>query len=124
LPSPAEEKAWTLTATVPARFSGGRQYFSAVPEQDAEVLEVLIGKMGKDRDVDAVLRECAWRTRASPSLVSQSAISPRPLNFGLVDPLDGRFYLIDHAARNRPKRSAAGVTRRAPPEEPQAGASP
>jgi hypothetical protein len=30
-----------------------------VPEQDADVLEVLIGKMGKDRDVDAVLRKCA-----------------------------------------------------------------
>src|ERR1700732_240044 len=33
--------------------------FSAVPKQTAAVLEVLIGKMGKDRDVDAVLRECA-----------------------------------------------------------------
>jgi hypothetical protein len=30
-----------------------------VPEQDADVLEVLIGKVGKDRDVDAVLRKCA-----------------------------------------------------------------
>jgi hypothetical protein len=35
-----------------------RQYFPAVPEQDADVLEILIGKMGKDRDVDAVLRKC------------------------------------------------------------------
>jgi hypothetical protein len=39
--------------------SDGRQYFPAVPEQDADVLEVLIGKVGKDRDVDAVLRKRA-----------------------------------------------------------------
>jgi hypothetical protein len=30
-----------------------------MPEQDADVLVVLIGKMGKDRDVDAILRKCA-----------------------------------------------------------------
>jgi hypothetical protein len=30
-----------------------------MPEQDADVLEVLIGKVRKDRDVDVVLRKCA-----------------------------------------------------------------
>jgi hypothetical protein len=61
------------------------------------------------------------------NLVSQSAISciaaHARLNFGLVDPLDGRFYPIDRAARNRPKQSAAGMTGGPRPEEPQAGAS-
>jgi hypothetical protein len=59
-----------------------------------------------------------------PSFVSQSVIScitaHARLNFGLVDPLDGRFYPIDRAARNRPERSAAGglqatAAGRAPP---------
>jgi hypothetical protein len=63
-----------------------------VPEQDADVLEVLIGKMGKDRDVDAVLCIAA-RAR---------------LNFGPVDLLNGRFYPIDRLARNRPKRTSEG----------------
>jgi hypothetical protein len=57
-----------------------------------------------------------WRCRSPqmrptysgrPSLVSQSAISciaaHARLYFGLLDPLDGRFYPIDRAARNRPK---------------------
>ena len=47
----------TLTATF-REVNDGRQYFPAVPEQDADALEVLIGKMRKDRDVDAVLRKC------------------------------------------------------------------
>ena len=54
----------------PGELSDGRQYFPAVPEQDADVLEVLIGKMGKNRDVDA-----APAYSGRPSLVSQSAIS-------------------------------------------------
>jgi hypothetical protein len=62
-----------------------------------------------------------------PSLVSQSAISciaaHARLNFGLVDPLDGRFYPIDRAARNLPERSAAGVTG-APPRRAADGSRP
>jgi hypothetical protein len=83
-------------------------------EQDANVLEVLIGKVRKDREVDAVLSKCAG-ILGKPSLVSQSAISciaaHARLSFGVVDPLNGRFYPIDRFARNRPERSAAGVTR-------------
>jgi hypothetical protein len=30
-----------------------------MPEQCDDVLEVLIGQMGRDRDVNAVLRKCA-----------------------------------------------------------------
>jgi hypothetical protein len=47
-----------------------------------------------------------------PSFVSQSFLHrrPRPAEFGLVDPLDGRFYPMDRAARNRPERSVAGLT--------------
>ena len=33
---------------------------------------------------------------------------PRPAEFGLVDPLDERFYPIDRLARNRPKRTSEG----------------
>jgi hypothetical protein len=47
-----------------------------------------------------------------PSFVSQSVISciaaHARLNFGPVDPLDARFYPIDRAARNRPKRTSEG----------------
>jgi hypothetical protein len=78
-----------------------------------DVLEVLIGKMGKDRDVDAVPRKCAG-VLGQADFMSQSVISciaaHARLNFGLVDPLDGGFYPIDRAARNLPERSAAGVT--------------
>jgi hypothetical protein len=79
---------------------GGRQYFPAVPEQDADVLEVLIGKVRKDRDVDAVLRKCAGRLTGELSDVLGQAEPcepigyflhrrPRPAEFGLVDPTDG-----------------------------------
>jgi hypothetical protein len=55
-----------------------------------------------------------------PSLVSQSVISciaaHTRLNFGLVDPLDGRFYPIDRAARNRPKRPRRRGDGRASPK--------
>jgi hypothetical protein len=95
-----------LTA-LSGEFSDGRQYFPAVPEQDADVLEVLIGKMGKDRDVDAVLRKCAGGLgQAEPREPIGYFLHRRP-DFGLVDPL---FYPIDRAARNRLERSAAGVT--------------
>jgi hypothetical protein len=71
----------------------GREHFSSMPEQDAHVLEVLIGQMGKDRDVDSVLRKCAGEI--GQSLVSQSSISciaaHARLNFGVVDSLNGRF---------------------------------
>ena len=82
-----------------------------MPQQDADVLEVLIGKMRKDRDVDAFLRKCAELLgQAEP--VSQSVIScitaHARQNFGLVDPLDGRFYPIDRFARNRPERPQGG----------------
>ena len=70
-----------------------RQYFPVVPEQDANVLEVLIGKMGKDRDVDAVPRKCAGVLgQAEPCEpivllpVSRSARRlPRPFNASIRD---------------------------------------
>src|SRR4029077_13139117 len=82
-----------------------------MPEQDANVLEVLIGKMGKDRDVDAVLRKCACVLgQAEPCEPIGYFLHrrPRPIEFGLVDPLDERFYPIDRLARNRPKRTSEG----------------
>jgi hypothetical protein len=69
--------------------------------------------MGKDRDVDAVLCKCAGVLgQAEPCEPIGYFLHrrPRPADFGLVDPLDGRFYPIDRAPRNRPERSAAGVT--------------
>jgi hypothetical protein len=84
-----------------------------VPEQDADVLEVLIGNMGKDRDVDAVFRKCArvlGQAEHCEPIGNFLHRRPRPAEFGLVDPLDVRFYPIDRAARSRPERSAAGVT--------------
>jgi uncharacterized protein YigE (DUF2233 family) len=49
-------------------------------------------------------------TQSGPMLVIDGRLHPRferrPAEFGLVDPLDGRFYPIDRAARNRPERSA------------------
>jgi hypothetical protein len=74
--------------------------------------------MGKDRDVDAVLRKCAGVLgQAEPCEPIGYFLHrrPRPADFGLVDPLDGRFYPIDRLARNRPKRPQGG---RAQPEEP------
>jgi hypothetical protein len=112
LASTGEGKAWTLTAAF-REFSDGRQYFPAVPEQDADVLEVLIGKMGKNRDVDAVLRKRAGvlgHAELCEPIGYFLHRRPRPAEFGLVDPLDGRFYPIDRAARNRPERSVAGLT--------------
>jgi hypothetical protein len=93
---------------------------------NADVLEVLIGKMGKDGDVDAVLRKCAsvlGQTEPSKPIGYFLHRRPRRAEFGPVDPLDGRFYPIDRAARNRPERSAAGVTG-GQPEEPQTEAGP
>jgi hypothetical protein len=52
-------------------------------------LEVLIGKMGKDRDVDAVLRKCAGVLgQAEPCEPIGNFLHrrPRPAEFGLVDP--------------------------------------
>ena len=37
------------------RRADGRQYFSSMPEWDADVLEVLIGQIAEDRDIDHVL---------------------------------------------------------------------
>jgi hypothetical protein len=55
---------------------------------------VLIGKMGKDRDV-VPFSANAPAYSGRPSFVGQSVISciaaHTRLNFGLVDPLDGRF---------------------------------
>jgi hypothetical protein len=81
--------------------------------------------MGKDRDVDAVLRKCAGvlgQAELCEPIGNFLHRRPRPTEFGLVDPLDERFYPIDRAARNRPKQSA-GRGRAGPRQgEPQAGA--
>jgi predicted site-specific integrase-resolvase len=77
-----------------AQTIGHREHFSSMPEQDADVLEVLIGKMRKDRDVDAVVRKCAGVLgQAEPCEPIGNFLHrrPRPAEFGLVDPLDGRF---------------------------------
>jgi len=50
LASTGEGKAWTLTAAF-REFSDGRQDFPAVSEQDADVLEVLIGEGPRHRQV-------------------------------------------------------------------------
>jgi hypothetical protein len=70
-----------------------------MPEQDADVLEVLIGKMGKDRDVDAVLRKC-------PGVLRQAELCepigyflhrrPRPAEFRPCGPA-GRAILPDRS---------------------------
>jgi hypothetical protein len=73
--------------------------------------------MRKDRDVDAVLRKCASELgQAEPNRLFPASPPQARLNFGLLDPLDGRFYPIDRAARNRPERSAAGGDGRASPK--------
>ena len=48
-----------------------------MPEQDADVLEVLIGKMGKDRDVDAVLRNRRYYPRYRRRRNKRSPPRPR-----------------------------------------------
>ena len=66
-----------------------------MPEQDSDVLEVLIGKMGKDRDVDAVLRKCAGVLgQAEPCEPIGNFLHRRPrlVEFGLVDTPDALFY--------------------------------
>ena len=37
------------------KFVDGREHFPPMPEQDADVLEVLIGQMAEYRDIDSVL---------------------------------------------------------------------
>jgi hypothetical protein len=98
LASTGEGKAWTLTAAF-REFSDGRQYFPAVPEQDADVLELLIGKMGKDRDVDAVLRKCAGVLgQAEPCEPIGYFLHrrPRPADFRPCEPA-GRAILPDRS---------------------------
>jgi hypothetical protein len=69
--------------------------------RDANVLEVLIGMP---------FSACAGVLgEAEPcEPIGFLHRRPRPAKCGLVDPLDGRFYPIDRAARNLPERSAAG----------------
>jgi hypothetical protein len=67
-----------------------RQNFPAMREQGADVLEVLAGKVGKDRDVEAVLRKCAGLLgQAEPCEPIGNFLHrrPRPAEFGLVDRL-------------------------------------
>jgi hypothetical protein len=47
---------WARAEEPSGKISDGRRYFPAAPEHDADVLEVLIGKMGRTEKVDAVLR--------------------------------------------------------------------
>jgi hypothetical protein len=47
---------WARGEDPSGKISDGRRYFPAAPEHDADVLEVLIGKMGRTEKVDAVLR--------------------------------------------------------------------
>jgi hypothetical protein len=67
---------------------------SSFAPDDPFVLEVLIAKMGKDRDVDAVLRKCAGVLgQAEPCELIGNFLHrrPRPAEFGLVDPLTDDF---------------------------------
>ena len=41
----------------PIKLRDGAQHFAAMPQQDAEVLEVLLGKIADDREVNGVLGE-------------------------------------------------------------------
>jgi hypothetical protein len=53
--------------------SDGSKYFPTVPEQDADVLEVLIGKMGRT-ETSMPFSANAPACSGKPSLVSQSDI--------------------------------------------------
>src|SRR4029077_2310888 len=55
----SERGAGSGVAGAAPQVGDGSEHFSSMPEQDADVLEVLIGKMRKDRDVDAVLSKSA-----------------------------------------------------------------
>jgi hypothetical protein len=90
-----------------------------VPEQDADVLEVLIGKMGKDRDV--VLRKCA-------GVLGQAELCepigyflhrrPRPAEFRPSGPA-GRAILPDRSRRAKSTRTVRRRVTGGQPEEPQ-----
>jgi hypothetical protein len=98
------------------------QLVAVATEQDADVLQVLIGKMGKDRDVDAVLRKCAdVLGQAEPCEPIGNFLHrrPHPTEFGLVDPLDGRFE-----RRRSPRDCEAWLRRRRKRRLGSAGASP
>jgi hypothetical protein len=80
-----------------------------MPKQDADVLEVLIGKVRKDRDVDAVLRKCAGVLRqAEPCEPIGYFLHHRPVPGTLpgFDPPDAQLYLIGRKARSRAKPTA------------------
>jgi hypothetical protein len=78
-----------------------------MPEQNADVLEILIRKMGKDRDVDAVPRKC-------PGVLGQPELCepigyflhrrPRPAEFRLVDPPEGAI-LPDRSFAAKPTKT-------------------
>ena len=55
------------------KLADSRENFPPMPEQDADVLEILIGQMAENRDIDPVLGK-ALRVLGQPSFLSQSAI--------------------------------------------------
>jgi hypothetical protein len=42
-------------AAVPAKFSDRREHLPPMPEQDADLLKVLVSQVAEDRDVDPIL---------------------------------------------------------------------
>jgi hypothetical protein len=54
-----------------------------MPEQDPDVLEVLIGQMAKDRDINSILGK-AFDVSDIPSFLSQSAICSIPATSNLI----------------------------------------
>jgi hypothetical protein len=87
-PAPVGEVVWRSLAStsggkgldadgdISGEFGDGRQDFPAVPEQDADVLEVLIGKIRWGRtETSMPFSANAPAYSGRPSLVSQSAIS-------------------------------------------------
>jgi hypothetical protein len=72
-----------------------------MPEQDTDLLEILICEVGQDTQVNAILGE-ALGVLGHAELSSHCSIScitaPRPGELMLLDAPDGQFYPIDRLA--------------------------
>jgi hypothetical protein len=79
-------------------------------EPDAVIADMVAGWPRRFDAKRALARSPQMRRRtrqAEPcEPIGYFLVAQARLNFGLVDPLDGRFYPIDRLARNRLKRRA------------------